>query len=150
MDKYDEVAKRIYPGHFVGKTTEQDIARIASILREAFPESAPPQAAKDARELDFDFFWQIVVGWSQDMPRVGQKLSVHEMRTLVERLLSITLHRLAERAPSPSGEGLEEAARAVVQDARSGLTSSSRTVQTRLIQRLADLLSSPPSTKESK
>ena len=130
--------------------TPEFCPRAAKALAILDAESAPQKSAKDARELDFDFFWQIVVGWSQDMPRVGQKLSVHEMRTLVERLLSITLHRLAERAPSPSGEGLEEAARAVVQDARSGLTSSSRTVQTRLIQRLADLLSSPPSTKESK
>ncbi len=52
-------------------------------------------ALRDGGKLDFDFYWQIVINWSQDMPRVGQKLSVHEMRTLTERLLSITQHRLA-------------------------------------------------------
>jgi hypothetical protein len=51
---------------------------------------------KQKAKLDFEFYWQIVIGWSQDMPRVGQKLSVHEMRTLTERLVSITAHALGE------------------------------------------------------
>jgi hypothetical protein len=41
-------------------------------------------------KIDYDFYWQIVINWAQDMPRVMKKLSVHEMNTLTERLVSIT------------------------------------------------------------
>ena len=49
---------------------------------------------KALRDLTFDHFWSIVICWSQDMPRVGKLLSVHEIRTLTERLVSITNHAL--------------------------------------------------------
>jgi len=59
------------------------------------PTNRPRPESKDARGLDFDFFWQIVTHWTQDMPRVGRSLSLHEIRTLTDRLQTITQARLA-------------------------------------------------------
>ncbi len=76
---------------------------IARELYNLMDTSAPPAMPED-EALDFEHFWQIVIGWSQDMPRVGQKLSVHEMRTLTERLVSISAAALRSRQPSTAAD----------------------------------------------
>lgn len=59
--------------------------------------------------LGFDHFWQIIINWSQDMPRVGQRLSIHEMRTLAERLESITKHTLIRKSAAKPIEQADNA-----------------------------------------
>lgn len=65
---------------------------------------ARAEALKEAVP-DFEHFWKIVFGWAQDDGRAIQRLSVHQMRTLCERLVSITEHATLAEEPKEERQG---------------------------------------------
>jgi hypothetical protein len=80
-----------------GYANECDTARIAHVLREAFPESAPHQPAKAARELAVDMVCGIIPSATPEWA----KFVTNKWTAEIERFVAA---RLAERAPSPSVE----------------------------------------------
>jgi hypothetical protein len=51
MDKYYEVADRLYPMHTPGQTGEEDIEDIAAILRESFPKTVANESIPASIEI---------------------------------------------------------------------------------------------------
>jgi hypothetical protein len=84
--RYDEVAHRIAVEGWETFIDEPDELRIAAILRESFPESAPPQ---DARELAHEYAAKII-SWTG-----GNTLRTSEIADQLQDYAA----RLAERAP---------------------------------------------------
>lgn len=80
-----------YPGVMMADLIETHDACVrAEAKAEALREAAP----------DYDHYWQIVLHWAKDDGQAIKRLSVLQMRTLCERLESITRHAiLADQAP---------------------------------------------------
>ncbi len=65
---------------------------LAKAYREAAarPQNAEPKAMSDARELAkrFDTIWEILMDWLNDHPRICQRSSVEDLRSLCDTLVA--------------------------------------------------------------
>jgi len=124
-DTYDSIAEVIAAHGYLADP--DDAPRVAHVIRECLvphitaalgdgelttrPQNAEPKAMSDARELAkrFDTIWEILMDWLNDHPRICQRSSVEDLRSLCDTLVAFA-QTVARAAITKAQKGVADVA----------------------------------------